>query len=120
MEPRAGCFGFLRWLAFGNLNNGTGNGGLSNLNGNNTLGNANWNILARNSEAQPFSLYAICAAAEIKRQYPGRVGASGPDNPVLFRKAVPFAQDMQRYQHKGPGDRTALGRGLREAPLGAP
>lgn len=35
------------WLAFGNLNNGSGNGGLSNLNGNNGLGNANWNIVAR-------------------------------------------------------------------------
>lgn len=36
-------------LAFGNLNNGTGNAGLSNLNGNNGLTNANWNILARQS-----------------------------------------------------------------------
>lgn len=37
------CF----FLAFGNLNNGVGNGGLSNLNGNNGLSNARWNILAR-------------------------------------------------------------------------
>ena len=37
-----------RWaLAFGNLNNGIGNGGLSYLNGNNGLTNANWNYLAR-------------------------------------------------------------------------
>lgn len=36
-------------LAFGNLNNGSTNGGLSYLNGNNDLGNANWNILARKS-----------------------------------------------------------------------
>lgn len=35
------------WLAFGNLDNGSANGGLSYLNGNNSLGNANWNILAR-------------------------------------------------------------------------
>ena len=35
------------WLAFGNLDNGSANGGLSYLNGNNTLGNVNWNILAR-------------------------------------------------------------------------
>ena len=35
------------WLAFGNLNNGTANGGLSYLNGNNALSNANWNIVAR-------------------------------------------------------------------------
>lgn len=40
-----GCF-FL-WLAFGNLNNGSGNAGLSYLNGNNDLGNARWNIFAR-------------------------------------------------------------------------
>lgn len=37
-----------RWaLAFGNLNNGLGNGGLSYLNGNNAVSNANWNYLAR-------------------------------------------------------------------------
>ena len=34
-------------LAFGNLNNGLGNGGLSYLNGNNAPSNANWNILGR-------------------------------------------------------------------------
>lgn len=63
------------WLAFGYLNNGSGNGGLSNLNGNNSLGNANWNILARISEIIRFSfLHAICAAAKIKREYTGRVG----------------------------------------------
>ena len=39
--------GFRFLLAFGNLNNGSGNGGLSYLNGNNDLGNTNWNILAR-------------------------------------------------------------------------
>lgn len=71
MEPRAGCFGFLRWLAFGNLNNGTGNGGLSNLNGNNTLGNANWNILARNSEAQPFHSMPSALRRKLKDNTPG-------------------------------------------------
>lgn len=35
------------WLAFGDLDNGSANGGLSYLNGNNGLSNANWNILAR-------------------------------------------------------------------------
>jgi hypothetical protein len=37
----------LRWLRFGNLNNGVGNAGLSCGNGNNGLGNANWNIGGR-------------------------------------------------------------------------
>ena len=41
------CGLFPFWLAFGNLNNGSANGGLSYLNGNNGLSNANWNILAR-------------------------------------------------------------------------
>lgn len=48
------------WLAFGNLNNGTGNAGLSNLNGNNSLGNANWNIAARHSD---LLFYALCIPA---------------------------------------------------------
>lgn len=42
-----GGFSAITPLAFGNLNNGSGNGGLSYLNGNNGLGNANWNYLAR-------------------------------------------------------------------------
>nr|DAI41639.1 MAG TPA: hypothetical protein [Caudoviricetes sp.] len=37
----------LSGLAFGNLNNGTANGGLSCLNGNNGLSNSWWNYLAR-------------------------------------------------------------------------
>lgn len=47
------CFarGFrLLWLAFGNLNNGSGNASLSCLNGNNGLSNGNWNYLARLSD----------------------------------------------------------------------
>ena len=44
--------GSARWLAFGNLNNGTANGGLSYLNGNNGLSNANWNFLARISDIE--------------------------------------------------------------------
>lgn len=44
--------GSARWLAFGNLNNGTANGGLSYLNGNNGLSNANWNYLARISDIE--------------------------------------------------------------------
>lgn len=42
-------------LLFGNLNNGSGNGGLSNVNGNNGLSNATWNIASRLSETTVFT-----------------------------------------------------------------
>lgn len=84
MEPRAGCFWLFRWLAFGNLNNGTGNGGLSNLNGNNTLGNANWNILARHSEEYK-SIFSPCylRCGENQKTIP-RVSRR-PDRPPIAR-----------------------------------
>ena len=71
------CVGFgLFVLAFGNLNNGTGNGGLSYLNGNNALSNTNWNILSRLSQncLKILLHYIILTAVKIGSRTNGLVG----------------------------------------------
>jgi hypothetical protein len=65
-----GAFPVFSLLAFGNLNNGSGNAGLSYLNGNNTLSNGRWNYVARLScfDSQTCGMYVhkfmyICTMA---------------------------------------------------------
>lgn len=87
--------GVREWLPFGNLSNGTGNGGLSYLNGNNGLSNRNWNYLARISDHIYYLVLFILSADKIvKERRAGRLRTHGK-----HRKEYTHENIVQKYRY---------------------
>ena len=80
--------GSARWLAFGNLNNGTANGGLSYLNGNNGLSNANWNYLASISDIEALHILSADKIDLVNHRAGRKAKARTNQKGIIYKKVL--------------------------------